>query len=207
MTAATRTPTITPVRRRLGREERSASIIAAATHVFAESGFAGTSMADIASAAGVSHLIVYRHFESKEAIYRAVLERALANLDEALSVADATGQYGPTTTALLASARADADAFRVLWRHAVHEPDFSRVGNAARRRVMRPTITALESLVPHDHLRWAARATMTYVVEAVLVWIEDGDAGADDRFIAATDAAMRAGVRSWAKPSRSARRS
>jgi AcrR family transcriptional regulator len=194
-------------RRRLGRAERRASIVAAAARAFAVGGYAATSMADIASAAGVSHLIVYRHFESKEAIYEAVLERALANLEQALSAEHASGQYGPTTSVLLAAARADADAFRVLWRHAAREPDFAHHRDVARRRLLRSTTVALESLVPREHLRWAARATVAYVVEAVLVWIEDGDERLDDRFVAATDAAQRAGVRSWAKPSQPGRRS
>ncbi len=47
-------------------------------------GYAATSMADVAAATGVSHLIVYRHFDSKEELYEAVLERALELLAEAL---------------------------------------------------------------------------------------------------------------------------
>jgi AcrR family transcriptional regulator len=187
--------------RRLGRDERRASIVVAAARAFAAGGYAATSMADIASAAGVSHLIVYRHFESKEAIYEAVLERALAHLDLALSAEHASGRYGPTPATLLAAARADVDAYRVLWRHAAREPDFAHHADAARRRVLRSTTVALESLVAREHLRWAARATVAYVVEAVLAWIEDGDARLDDRFVAATEAAQRAGVRRWAKPS------
>jgi AcrR family transcriptional regulator len=188
--------------RRLPREARRASIVAAAARAFAPGGFTETSMADIAAAAGVSHLIVYRHFESKEQIYEAVLERALAHLDTALAAAGASGRYGPTPAALLGSARSDVDGFRVLWRHAAREPRFEQYGDAARRRLLRPTTAALGPLVGREHRRWAARATVAYVVEAVLVWIEEGDPRLDDRFLAATDASLRAGVRSWAKPSR-----
>jgi AcrR family transcriptional regulator len=189
----------------LPRDERRASIVAAAAHAFAARGFAATSMADVAAAAGVSHLIVYRHFASKEAVYEAVLERAFVHLDAALSTGEASGRYGPTPAALLVSARADVDAFRVLWRHAAHEPSFARHGDAARARVLRPTTAALEPLVAPDHLRWAARATVAYVIDAVLVWIEEGDEQLDDRFVAATDASLRAGVRSWARTVRPGR--
>ena len=191
-----------PVTRRLPRPERRAAIVVAAARAFAEGGFAGTAMADVAAAAGVSHLIVYRHFESKEALYAAVLERARRHLDAALADANASGRYGPTPAALLASARVDVDAFRVLWRHAAHEPAFRSQAEAARARVLRPTAAALEPLVAPEHLRWAARATVGFVVDAVLVWVEEGDARLDDRFVAATDASLRAGVRSWATPAR-----
>lgn len=196
-TAAAPTP---QTRKRLGRAERRAVILDAAASTFAVGGYAGTSMADIAQAAGVSHLIVYRHFTSKEQLYEAVLERALAALGSALAVDGAAGIYGPTPETLLAAARTDEDAFRVLWRHAAREPEFSGHADAARERVLEISAAALEPVVAPEHLHWAARATITYVVDAVLVWVEDGDERLDDRFVAATTAALRAGVRSWSKP-------
>ncbi len=195
--AASRAPR---ARKRLGRAERRATILDAAASAFAVSGYAGTSIADVARAAGVSHLIVYRHFTSKEELYEEVLERALEALVSALAVDGAAGRYGPTPETLLAAARTDEDAFRVLWRHAAREPEFSDHADTARARVLEITTAALESIVAPEHLHWAARATITYVVDAVLVWIEDGDERFDDRFVAATTAALRAGVRSWSKP-------
>ena len=87
---------------RMRRPERRAAIIDGAAAAFARGGYAATSMADVAAAAGVSHLIVYRHFESKEVLYEAVLERALELLARALSDERAVGSYGPTPAALLA---------------------------------------------------------------------------------------------------------
>ncbi len=199
--AATAAVTASPARRRLGRTERRAAILGASASAFASGGYANTSMADIASAARISHLIVYRHFDSKEALYGAVLERAVGHIACALSTNDAVGVYGPTPAALLAAARADRAAFRVLWRHAAREPDFSSCADSALELLLGATREALAPIVAPAHLDWAARATIAYVVEAVLVWIEGGDERLDDRFVAATTAALRAGVRSWAKPS------
>ena len=47
----------------------------AAQHLFAEKGFAGTSMRDIAALSGVSQPLIHYHFGSKEGLYRAVKER------------------------------------------------------------------------------------------------------------------------------------
>jgi AcrR family transcriptional regulator len=187
-------------RKRLGRAARRTAILDAAASTFAVGGYAGTSIADIARAAGVSHLIVYRHFTSKGELYEAVLERAMEALVSALAVDGAAGTYGPTPETLLAAARTDEDAFRVLWRHAAREPEFAGHADAARERVLEITAAALEAIMAPEHLHWAARATITYVVDAVLVWVEDGDERLDDRFVAATTAALRAGVRSWSKP-------
>jgi AcrR family transcriptional regulator len=176
-------------------------ILDAAASAFASGGYAGTSIADVARAAGVSHLIVYRHFVSKEELYGAVLERARLRLVETLADDRAIGAYGPTPATVLAAARADENAFRVLWRHAAREPEFADRADRARKHLLEITTAALEPMVVPEHLPWAARATVTYVIDAVLVWVEDGDARLDSRFVAATVAAMRAGVRSWARPS------
>lgn len=193
---------MTPVatRKRLGRAERRAAILDAAASAFVAGGYSATSMADIAAAAGVTHLIVYRHFESKEQLYEEVLLRAREVLNMALSRERATGRYGPRPAALLGAARADVAAFRALWRHAAREPAFSHHADAARSVMLALTAEALGPIVVREHAEWAARATVAYLVEAVLVWVEDGDAALDARFVSATEAALRAGVRSWAKP-------
>ena len=62
-------------RRRLTREERREVIERAATAVFAEHGYAGASIDEIAARSGVSAPVVYDHFASKEDLYRRLLER------------------------------------------------------------------------------------------------------------------------------------
>src|ERR687892_920956 len=70
--------------RRLPRAERRDQILAAATRAFARAGFAATSLDDIAAEAGISRVILYRHFESKTDLYRAVLDRVRARLTAAV---------------------------------------------------------------------------------------------------------------------------
>jgi len=50
------------------------AILAAATTLFLEQGYSGTSMDAIAAAAGVSKLTVYSHFKDKEALFAAAVE-------------------------------------------------------------------------------------------------------------------------------------
>jgi AcrR family transcriptional regulator len=54
--------------------ERKSSIIDAARPLFAEKGFHGTSIREIARAADVSEALIYKHFPSKEALYEETLE-------------------------------------------------------------------------------------------------------------------------------------
>ncbi len=60
---------------RLNADERSDAIVAAAMPLFARKGFAGTTIKDLALAAGVSEALLYKHFPNKEAIYAAILAR------------------------------------------------------------------------------------------------------------------------------------
>src|SRR3954462_3631856 len=74
--------TETTTRRLMQRDERQAQILTAAAAAFARPGFAGTSMDDVAAEAGIPRLIVYRHFDSKEDLYRAVLTKVTERLGE-----------------------------------------------------------------------------------------------------------------------------
>ena len=54
--------------------EKRAQIIEAAVSEFQELGFTGASMDRVAARADVSKRTVYNHFESKEALFRAILD-------------------------------------------------------------------------------------------------------------------------------------
>lgn len=65
---------------RLTAAARRDVIELAATEVFAERGYARAAMDEIARRSGVSVPVVYDHFESKQALYRRLLERHFAEL-------------------------------------------------------------------------------------------------------------------------------
>ena len=69
-----------PPRKRLTAEARREVIERAATEVFAEHGYHGASIDEIARRSGVSPPVVYDHFESKQALHRRLLERHYAEL-------------------------------------------------------------------------------------------------------------------------------
>lgn len=59
---------------RLTAAERRATILSASQRLFANKGFHGVSIDDIADAVNVSPAILYRHFDSKQALYDTVLQ-------------------------------------------------------------------------------------------------------------------------------------
>lgn len=59
------------------RDERKEQILNAALKIFARKGVGSAKVSDIASAAGVSHGLVYQYFKSKEEIFETLVENAI----------------------------------------------------------------------------------------------------------------------------------
>ncbi|MBJ20170.1 MAG: TetR/AcrR family transcriptional regulator [bacterium] len=187
--------------RRLPRGERREAILDGATRAFAHAGFAATSMPEIAEASGITPIIVYRHFDSKEELYRAALERVSRRLAGELEADSGRDALGVGARSVLAAARVDPDGFRLLWRHAAREPIFSSYAAELREWAVGVVRSSMGHRVPPDAQQWAANAVVGYLVEAVLNWLEFGDSECDALFVKATNAAMRAGVKVWSKGS------
>lgn len=67
-------------RSRMSAERRRAVITTSATELFAERGYRGTSIDEIAARSGVTPPVVYDHFASKRDLYRHLLEAHYADL-------------------------------------------------------------------------------------------------------------------------------
>ncbi|MDH3683613.1 MAG: TetR/AcrR family transcriptional regulator, partial [Acidimicrobiia bacterium] len=74
------------------REQRIDEIRRAAIPVFAAQGFRGTSMADLAQAAGVSRPALYQYFDNRADLFRAAFQVLLEDAtDAALATLEADG--------------------------------------------------------------------------------------------------------------------
>lgn len=164
-------------------------------------------MDDVARSAGVTRLIVYRIFASKEELYRAVLEQVTTRLGEefdAIVGAAPDHPTGPTgrghaAAALLRVAREDPDAFRLLWLHAAHEPPF-----AAYHREFRTVADAMAADLIRPYLAdptlraWAAPTLVAHLYDGVIAWLDRGRPEQDEAFVAAVSRGVRALVAAWA---------
>ncbi len=174
-------------------DQRRAQLLDAASAAFLTGGFDGTSMDDVAREAGVTRLIVYKHFESKQAIYRSVLDLVTTRLREEFTALGELGERGGVVQALLTVARVHPDAFRLLWRHAAHEPEFASYAADFRSLADAYTVSALASrAVPEPLSRWTAGALSSYVIDGVCTWLDDGDPADDELFVARHAAGARA---------------
>lgn len=67
-------------RRRLAPEERRTLLVEAGTRLFAERAYDDVLMDDVATAAGVSRALLYRHFPGKRELFAAVYRQAAEHL-------------------------------------------------------------------------------------------------------------------------------
>ncbi len=188
-----------PTRRLLQREERRASILHGAAAAFAGAGFAATSMEDVADACGVTKLIVYRHFDSKEELYRAILQRVVDRQAEELRRGlESPGQPGLGARILLIVAREDPAAFTLLWRHAPREPQFAAYAQVLRAMsvaVVRDLMAIASSDPTFD--AWQAEVVIGWLVEAVLTWLDVGDPARDEEMWVWAGAGLRRMRAGW----------
>ena len=75
-------------RQQAGSESRRALVLDAARTVFEELGIDGASMREIARKAGYTPGAIYSYFDSKEAIYGALLSESLERLNAAVTAAE-----------------------------------------------------------------------------------------------------------------------
>jgi AcrR family transcriptional regulator len=111
------------------KEQRRDDILAAAKRVFAEKGYHATTIADVARQAGISYGSVYWYFDSKDALFRALMdseELALRRHIDAAAAGLGTTDAADAVEVFRASVRAtfeffetDRDGVRLLFRDAL----------------------------------------------------------------------------------------
>jgi AcrR family transcriptional regulator len=190
---------------RLPRAARRSQIIETAAGAFLTAGFDGTSMEDVAEAAGISRLMIYRVFETKERLYRAVLssitDEFVAEFQE-LDLAEIR-RRGGIVRIMLGIARRHPDAFRLLWRHAAHEPAFATFSDRFRTVVADYTenvVILTGRAIDARMLRWCATSLSAHLLEGMSSWLDRGDPSLDDDYIVLQVCGLFAMIDAWSDP-------
>jgi AcrR family transcriptional regulator len=101
--------------------QRREQLLEVGRKLFADKGFEGTSVEEIAAKAGVSKPVVYEHFGGKEGLYAVVVDRELRTLLDGINVAlrvetTSRGLLEAAALALLDYIEGSTDGFRILVR-------------------------------------------------------------------------------------------
>lgn len=102
-------------------QQRREQLLEIGRGLFAEKGFEGTSVEEIAATAGVSKPVVYEHFGGKEGLYAVVVDHEISKLLKAMTSA-LTTEARPrqileiAALTLLGYIETESDGFRILVR-------------------------------------------------------------------------------------------
>jgi TetR/AcrR family transcriptional regulator len=114
---------------RMSATDRRNQLIEVAIDLFSRKGFGGTTTREIAAAAGVTEAIIFRHFATKQELYKAILDTRCATPDAQawfsetrhyMDSNDDEGLFRALISAIIGSKREDA-RFERLMLHAALE--------------------------------------------------------------------------------------
>ena len=171
------------VRKRLPPDERRRVIEEAAAPLFAEHGFAATRLDDVATAAGVTKPVLYRHFASKKELYLALLAKHRALLPR---FAEPVATDEPFLTHLpklldawFAYVQDQPYAWYLIFRDTTGDPEiqaFREDVQAAARRVLAELIRPQPDLmIPEQELEPLAELLRSAMVGLTLWWLDHPD--------------------------------
>ena len=129
------------VRQRMTGSERREQLISIGRAAFAELGFDGASVEEIAARAGVSKPVVYEHFGGKEGLYAVVIDRELVALEKVVIESLQEGSWRERiergVVALLTYVEEETDGFLILVRDSKpgDERSFSTLLNTAVNQI------------------------------------------------------------------------
>ncbi len=122
------------MRTRMKSDERRASIVASAIKLFAEKGFRGTTTRELAAALGVTEPVLYQHFQTKEDLYRAIIETkagegggSVAELQQYIAAEDDGGFFTCLADLVLSRYEKDPCFIRLLLFSALERHELARL--------------------------------------------------------------------------------
>jgi AcrR family transcriptional regulator len=149
----------TPTRRtqRQRSEATTSDVLTAARKLFAEAGYAATSLDAIAAAAGLTKGAIYHHFSSKREVFRAVYEQERRRLSEIEGAAYGRKRdpWDGFTAACLAylEASADPEVQRITLLDAPGALGWETIREIYERDDLGTMIVALEAAIAAGRLR------------------------------------------------------
>jgi AcrR family transcriptional regulator len=164
--------------RMTGRERRE-QLVLVGRALFAEKGFDGTSIEEIAARAKVSKPVVYEHFGGKEGLYAVVVDREMSALLDRLTGVLSAGQHPRelvehAALALLTYIEEEADGFRILSRDSASGA-FSSLLNDLAHQVEYVLVREFgQRGITTKHAAMYAQMLVGMVALTGMWWLEEG---------------------------------
>ena len=168
-------------RQRLPPAERRAVIVEAAGPLFGARGYDGATLDDIAAAAGVTKPILYRHFDDKQGLYLALLERHHEDLPTFAAAIPGEGSPEERLRAVLevwfAYAQERSYSWQMLFRDSGGGPRVREYRSEVHARANAVLIEIIRAQsrtpIPEHELEPLAELLSMGMASLVLYWIDN----------------------------------
>jgi AcrR family transcriptional regulator len=169
-------------KRRLPKPERRLLIEEAATALFAERGYAGTTLEEIAARAGVTKPLLYQHFPSKKELHFALLaqhrDALLGRLAEGMSRPGPLAERIPRVTDdWFAYVEENPYAWAMLFRDTTGDPEVQAFYGELRASARAANVALIrgerELEVPDDRVEPLAEFIRSALTGVALWWAEN----------------------------------
>jgi AcrR family transcriptional regulator len=169
------------MRRRMAPQQRRLVIVEAAGPLFAEFGYDGTRLDDVAAAAGVTKPVLYRHFVNKTSLYLALLERHRDDLGSFAGAIPTSGTLDQRLQAVLEVwldyVETHAYAWKMLFRDSGGGPQVQAFRLDVHERARATLVQLIRTLsvepIPEHELEPIAELLSMGMASLVLWWIDD----------------------------------
>jgi AcrR family transcriptional regulator len=170
-------------RKRLPPDERRALIEDVAAKLFAERGYAATRLEEIAAAANVTKPVLYRHFDSKKALYLALLAKHIEQLPRFVDPAVGSEPLAARLPAILDGWFAYVQERPHAWKMIFRDTTGGEEIQAVRRRAQESARVVLADLlraqpelsIPEEEVEPTAELLRTAMAGLALWWLDHPD--------------------------------
>src|SRR5438067_3316011 len=165
---------------RLPAARRRRQLLSVAREVFAEQGFHGTSMDEVAVAAGVTKPVLYQHFDSKRRLYQELLEDVGQQLLDAIAAATAEAQTPRQQVengfrAYFRFVLEKRSAFRLLFGGGSRrDEEFADAVRRVENAIAEAIATLIEADIDPEHRRLLAQGIVGLAEGTGRYWVASG---------------------------------
>jgi AcrR family transcriptional regulator len=180
------------------REAARKKVIDAAAACFAERTYRGTTLEAIAQAAGLSRMMLYRYFESKDDLYLAVLDQIAAVLTVELARMPRPPTAAGVTAIHLTAATEHPAAYRLFWERALAEAPSRAHIEVLQDEICTMTTEMLTMCVQLGPLApWGGKVATRYLVGSVVAYLERPEQVSIEDVAALIAAGLDGMIASW----------
>nr|WP_296777001.1 TetR/AcrR family transcriptional regulator [Rhodococcus sp. (in: high G+C Gram-positive bacteria)] len=172
------------------RELVEKQILDQATRLFAEKGFASTTLQDIAEATGLTRPALYHYVANKDELLSRLVSESTETPAAVLHEINEQSELSPTeklrrmATAIVLNQAVTADRFKLIVRSEADLPeDISRTYQQSRRHVLKEFVTVIEKGIRAGEMRPVDPRTTALGIIGMLNWVvwwhQPGDPDSD----------------------------